>query len=58
MLAHIFDTWPSLIYRWVVEAGVKLPDSEISGEIREMEFDEMAAFCRFKKKQVLDPKSR
>jgi hypothetical protein len=30
-----------LIYRWIVEAGAKLPETEISGEIKEMEFDEM-----------------
>jgi transposase-like protein len=49
MLAHVFDTWPSLIYRWIVEAGTKLPDTEVSGEIKEMEFDEMAAFVGSKK---------
>jgi len=49
MLAKIFDTWPSLVYRWIVEAGAKLPDQEISGEIREMEFDEMWHFVGNKK---------
>jgi transposase len=44
MLAHIFDTWPSLVYRWIVEAGAKLPEREISGEIKQMEFDEMWHF--------------
>jgi hypothetical protein len=56
MLAHIFDTWPSLIYRWIVEAGVKLPELEICGEIREMKFDEMWHFVG-SKKRALDPKS-
>jgi len=50
MLAHIFDTWPSLIYRWIVEAGAKLPQTEISGEIKEMTFDEMWHFVGSKKK--------
>lgn len=48
MLAHIFDTWPSLVYRWIVEAGAKLPEDEISGEIKQMEFDEMWHFVREK----------
>jgi len=49
MLAHIFDTWPSLVYRWIVEAGAKLPEQEVSGEIKEMEFDEMWHFIQSKK---------
>jgi transposase-like protein len=53
MLAHIFDTWQSLVYRWIVEAGAKVPASEEVSEIREMEFDEMWHFVGSKKKQVL-----
>jgi transposase len=49
MLAKIFDTWPSLVYRWIVEAGAKLPELEVSGEIRQMEFDEMWHFIGSKK---------
>lgn len=49
MLAKIFDTWPSLVYRWIVEAGAKLPEIEVSGEIRQMEFDEMWHFIGSKK---------
>jgi transposase-like protein len=49
MLAHIFDTWPSLVYRWIVEAGAKMTVSEEMGEIREMEFDEMWHFVGSKK---------
>jgi IS1 family transposase/transposase-like protein len=52
MLAHIFDTWPSLIYRWIVEAGTKLPETEISNEIKEMEFDEMLHFVGSKKNKL------
>ena len=49
MLAKIFDTWPSLVYRWIVEAGATLPEPEVSGEIRHMEFDEMWHFIKSKK---------
>ena len=49
MLAHIFDTWPSLVYRWIAQAGAQLPDPEVSGEIKEMEFDEMWHFVGSKK---------
>ena len=49
MLAHIFDTWPSLVYRWIKEAGAKLPDGEVSGAITQMEFDEMWHFIGNKK---------
>jgi hypothetical protein len=51
MLAHIFDSWPSLAYRWIMEAGAKLPESNVS-EVRQMEFDEMWHFIRQKKKTL------
>jgi len=35
MLAHIFDTWPSLVYRWIAQAGAQLPDPEVSGDQRD-----------------------
>jgi len=41
MLAKIFDTHPSLVYKWVVEAADKLPQFQISDDITEIEFDEM-----------------
>jgi transposase len=50
-LARIFDTWPSLVYRWIVEAGAKLPNTAVSGEIKEMEFDEMWHFIGLKKEK-------
>jgi len=56
MLAKIFDTWPSLVYRWIVEAGANIPKQEISGDIKEMGFDEMWHFVGTKK-QVLDYQS-
>ena len=49
MLAKIFDTSPSLTYRWIVEAGCKLPEQEVSGDITQMEFDEMWHFIKSKK---------
>lgn len=49
MLAKIFNTWPSLVYRWIVEAGARVPEQEISGDIKEMEFDEMWHFIGSKK---------
>ena len=49
MLAKIFDTSPSLVYRWILEAGCKLPNQEISGDITQMEFDEMWHFIKRKK---------
>jgi len=50
-LARIFDTWPSLVYRWIVEAGAKMPDEAIPGDIREMEFDEMWHYVGSKKER-------
>ena len=49
MLAKIFDTWPSLVYRWIKEAGAKLPDQEVTGQISQIEFDEMWHFIGNKK---------
>ena len=49
MLAHIFDTWPSLVYRWIAEAGAKMPEQEVSGNVEHMEFDEMWHFVGSKK---------
>jgi len=48
-LARIFDTWPSLVYRWIVEAGANLPDETVPGDIKHMEFDEMWHFVGSKK---------
>lgn len=49
MLAKIFDTYPSLVYRWVVEASEKLPEQQINDSITEIEFDEMWHFIKSKK---------
>jgi hypothetical protein len=50
MLAKIFDMWPSQVYRWIVQEGLALPEQVISGEIKEMEFDEMWHFIGSKKR--------
>jgi len=49
MLAKIFDTHPSLVYKWVREAADRLPQPQISDDITEIEFDEMWHFIKSKK---------
>ncbi|MDR1992188.1 MAG: hypothetical protein LBQ98_01610 [Nitrososphaerota archaeon] len=48
-LAQIFETWPSLIYRWIVETGANQNPTQRLGEIKELEFDEMLQFVGSKK---------
>jgi hypothetical protein len=50
VLARIFDTWPSLVYCWIVETEAKLPTA-VSGEIKELEFDEILHFIGLKKEK-------
>ncbi len=49
MLGKIFGHSPALIYRWVRKEMSALPDPKVSGDIREMEFDEMWHFGGSKK---------
>ena len=49
MLGKLFNMWPSQVYRWIVKEGEKLPEQPISGEIKEIEFDEMWHFIERKK---------
>src|SRR3970282_191605 len=49
MLGKIFGVNRSLTYRWIKEEADKLPEPLVSGEIREMEFDEMWHFIGSKK---------
>jgi transposase len=49
MLGKLFDRDRSLVYRWIREAGLSLPEPEVGGQIREMEFDEMWHFVEEKK---------
>ncbi len=44
MLAKIFNTYLSLVYRWAKEASEKLPEYQIDENITEIEFDEMWHF--------------
>ena len=57
MLGKIFGRDRSLIYRWIREAGLRLPEPEIGGQVREIEFDEMWHFVE-EKKQALAPQGR
>jgi transposase-like protein len=50
-LAKIFDTSPSLIYRWIAEASKKFEVSKLSGELTEIEFDEMWHYLNKKKEK-------
>jgi transposase len=50
-LARIFDTWPSLVYRWIVEAGAAWPDEGVPGDIKQIEFDEMWHYVGSKKEK-------
>ena len=49
MLAKIFDTHPSLVYRWIKETSERLPEYQIDDNITEIEFDEMWHFVKSKK---------
>lgn len=49
MLGKIFGHSRSLTYRWIVEEAAKLSEPVISGDIKEMEFDEMWHFIGSKK---------
>ena len=49
MLGKLLDDSPSLIYRWVENAGLALPEPSIAGDIKEIKFDEIWHFVRSKK---------
>jgi transposase len=50
MLGKLFGHSPSLICRWINEAAARMPDPEISEEIKEIEFDEMWHYLQKKHK--------
>ena len=50
MLGRILHTDHTLVYRWIRHFGESLPDPVISGDITEMEFDEMWHFIGQKKR--------
>ena len=49
MIGKIFGVSRSLIYRWIAEESDRLPEPNVPGSIREMEFDEMWHFIGSKK---------
>jgi transposase-like protein len=51
MMGRILNIDHTLVYRWIRTFGESLPEPEVSGEIRQMEFDEMWHFIRSKKEK-------
>ena len=49
MLGRILRIDHTLVYRWIRKFGESLSEPEVSGDIREMEFDEMWHFIGSKK---------
>ena len=49
MMGKILGIDHTLIYRWIRAYGESLPEPEVSGEITQMEFDEMWHFVGSKK---------
>ena len=51
MLGRILNTDHTLVYRWIRSFGESLPNPEVSGDITEIEFDEMWHFIVSKKER-------
>ena len=49
MLGKVFGVSRSLTYRWIRDEADTLPDPEVPGDIKEMEFDERWHFMGSKK---------
>jgi transposase-like protein len=49
MMGRILGIDHTLVYRWIRAFGEGLPEPEVPGDIREMEFDEMWHFIKSKK---------
>ena len=49
MMGRILGIDHTLVYRWIRAFGESLPEPEVPGDIREMEFDEMWHFIGSKK---------
>jgi transposase len=49
MMGRILGVDHTLVYRWIRAFGEDLPEPEVSGEIKEIEFDEMWHFIKDKK---------
>lgn len=50
MLGRILGIDYTLVYRWIRAFGESLPEPKVSGEIKQMEFDEMWHFIGSKKR--------
>jgi transposase len=50
MLGRLLNVHYTLVYRWIREFGAALPEPSVSGDIAEMEFDEMWHFIGQKKR--------
>lgn len=48
-LSKLFNTDVSLVYRWIRKEGEGIKESAVSGEIQEIEFDEMWHYIQSKK---------
>ena len=49
-LAKIFNTSPSLTYRWVAEYGWKQPNPQTTGTIKRMKIEELRSFIKTQEK--------
>jgi transposase len=49
MLGRVLEIDHTLVYQWIRAFGETLPESEVVGEISQMEFDEMWHFIGSKK---------
>jgi transposase len=49
MMGRILKIDHTLVYRWVRAFGESLPEPKVSGEIKQIEFDEMWHFIKSKK---------
>jgi hypothetical protein len=58
MIGKIVGVHHTLVYRWIRAFGERLPEPEVSGDIQEMEFDEMWHFVGSKKKETLGHQGR
>jgi len=54
MFGRILDVHYTLVYRWIRECGESLPEPIVSGDTKEMEFDEMRHFLG-QKRETLGP---
>lgn len=48
MIGRVFSIHHTLVLRWLVEAGARIPEQGIDSETREVEFDEMWRFVENK----------